>query len=607
MSSDRHDGASVSRAASRARLRLLAAAVCVAGAASVARAQTVRGTARAAIVGGEAAPASDASIVLVDSAGRIVAGSITDASGHFALRAPAAATYRVLARRVGFSPDSSSLLALRDGETVAFDPVLRAFAVQLATVRVDAAQRCRIAPEAGALAQQLWEDAQSALTATVIGGSDAGTSFLLRRFERELDPDGETMRSARTWDAVTNNSEPYSSIAAESLAVHGFVVPQGSSLVYYAPDARTLISDAFARGHCFRAVEQSDHPQQIGLAFAPVVRAARGRRDVSGALWLDRDTGKLLDLEVTYAVPQEFGSATVPVATARVEYGRTESGRWIVQHWVLRMPVVAARSVMAPRDGAPLQMGAVLARETVPTVTAIWEAGGDVVRTLAGADTAIDAVGIVQGRFVDTIADAHGGAPHLAGVSGIRVALGALGGTVADARYMAVSDSTGSFAIGRVRPGRYVVLATGDVLDTLTITVPPREITVAAATSQTLTTTLPSAEAVLRSLCPDGVAADEAVVHGLVRDEDGRAIGRAKVVVSWVDVADQRDSHFVGRARTLGSVTDRNGAYAVCGVPRGRPLTVRATRGATESSVATLDQSWVPTRMALLQMPRESH
>lgn len=351
---------------------------------TLASAQGVHGTARVGVAGGDAAPSGETSIVLVDTAGHIVAGALTDASGHYALRAPAAATYRVLARRVGFTPDSSALLPLRVGENIAFDPVLRAFAVQLSTVRVDRAERCRIAPDASALAQQLWEDAQSALTATVVAASDSASAFLLRRYERELDSAGDAVVSSRTWDAITKNSEPYQSIAAESLAVHGFVVPEGSSLVYYAPDARTLISDAFARGHCFRPIERDDHAGQIGLAFAPIARVARRHRDVSGALWIDRESGRLIDLELTYAVPPELASVPVPVATARVDYGQTAGGRWIVQHWVLRMPVVTTRNVMAPRNGSSLTMGAILTREQVPVVSAIWEAGGDVVRTLAG-------------------------------------------------------------------------------------------------------------------------------------------------------------------------------------------------------------------------------
>jgi hypothetical protein len=510
----------------------------------------------------------------------------------------------VLARRIGFSPDSSPLLALHDGETAAFDPVLRTFAVQLSTVRVDVTERCRIAPEAGALAQQLWEDAQSALTATVLGGSDGESAFLLRRFERELDSAGQTVRATRTWDAITRTSEPYTSIAAESLAAHGFVVPQGSALVYYAPDARTLISDAFARGHCFRPIERDDHPGEIGLAFEPTARVARKRRDVSGALWIDRATGRLLDLELTYAVPPELGSLSVPAASARVDYGRTPSGRWVVKHWVLRMPVVTMRGVTAPRSGSSLQVGAVLAREQVPTLAAIWEDGGDVVRTLAGADTVLDAVGTVSGRFVDSVR--HGGAgagARLAGVAGIRVHLEAHAGTIADARYAAVSDSTGAFTIGSVRPGQYTVRVEGALLDTLDVAVPPRDITVAAATTQSLVTTIPPMEALVRNLCPDGLAPSDAVLHGTVAEADGRPNARARVVVSWFDVSDDRASHFGAHAETRGAATDRNGGWVVCGVPRNRRLSVQAISGTRKSELEDVLAADTPIRLVTFTMP----
>lgn len=571
---------------------------------SAALAQTVRGTARVAIAGGESAAANDASVVLVDSAGRIVAGATTDANGRYVLRAPAAAPYRVLARRVGFTPDSSQLV-LHAGESVDFNPVLRTFAVQLSAVRVDAAERCRIAPEASALAQQLWEDAQSALTATVVE-SDTGTAFLLRRFQRELDPDGETVRSARTWDAVSTSSEPYTSIAAESLAVHGFVVPDGGSLVYYAPDARTLISDAFARGHCFRPIERADHPGEIGLAFAPTARGDRARRDVSGALWVERATGRLVDLELTYAVPPGLRSAPIPAATARVDYGRTPSGRWIVQHWVLRMPVVTIRNVMAPQSGTTLEVGAILTREQTPTLSAVWEAGGDVVRTMPAADTALDAVGIVSGRFVDTTqaTDAARNAPlQVQGVPGIHVTLDARDGTIADARYAAVSDSSGQFVINGVRPGRYEVRAGADLLDTLHVHVSPREITVTAATSQTLVTTLPSREAVVRSLCPDGIRSTEALLHGTVSEADGQPIPHAHVTLSWFDIHDDPGVHFDARSQTRSTVTDESGGYVICGIPRWRRMTVQASSGVRKSGLEDLVASDAPIRLMTITMP----
>ncbi|MGI8507908.1 MAG: hypothetical protein ACR2MQ_01130 [Gemmatimonadaceae bacterium] len=75
-----------------------------------------------------------------------------------------------------------------------YSPTLTPFATQLASVRVEQTSRCVIAPEAGATAHRLWEEAQSALTAAAVAANNAQMGFVLRRFERELDPGGLAVR-----------------------------------------------------------------------------------------------------------------------------------------------------------------------------------------------------------------------------------------------------------------------------------------------------------------------------------------------------------------------------------------------------------------------------
>ncbi|HEY8310156.1 MAG TPA: carboxypeptidase-like regulatory domain-containing protein, partial [Gemmatimonadaceae bacterium] len=112
--------------------------------------QSVRGR---AIILGTGVPATEAAVVLVDSAGSIVAGTITAADGTFNVRAPLPGTYRVRVRRIGFSPDSSALFSFQTGSAVTFNPALRPFAsVELPAVSVTVATRCVLAPEAGASA-----------------------------------------------------------------------------------------------------------------------------------------------------------------------------------------------------------------------------------------------------------------------------------------------------------------------------------------------------------------------------------------------------------------------------------------------------------------------
>lgn len=578
-----------------------------AGCATLLSAQEVRGVARAGATGDRTPPPlAETSVVLVDANGDVVAGALTDADGRFALRAPADGRYRVRARRIGFTPDSSALVSLRAGTFVTFDPMLHAFATRLASVRVDEAARCRIAPDAGSLAHQLWNEAQSALAATVVTGESHAMGFVLRRSERELGPDGVTVRASRSWDTRTLSSEPYASIAADSLAVHGFVVPVGQSLVYYAPDARTLLADAFARGHCFRPTTRADHPSEIGLGFAPAATASAttARRDVSGVLWLDRATGRLRDLEFTYGAEVPSGR-TSPAATGRVHYQRLASGAWIVDHWVIRMPVVTTRTVMAPRAVDVVGAGTELTPEAVSTVTAVWEGGGDVVGAFAAGDDSAGAlamVGSVRGRFVDTVQTPTRGR-RIGGVSGIRVELARHAPPMSGMTYATTTDSTGAFAFDSIEPGSYTLHVSGGAIDTLDVDVPAREIAVSAATSQSLLTVLPSAEAVVRRLCPEGLDRNDAVVRGSIRDATGRPAARARVTVAWFDVADSRQEHFVANAQTRATLTGADGAYVVCGVPRAHALTVTAAAGTIRSVPVTLEPSAAVVRLATIALP----
>lgn len=164
--------------------------------AGVASAQQMTGVVQ---VNNTASPSTETSVALIDSTGAVAAITITNSNGSFTLRAPEAGTYRVRARRIGFLPDSSESLTLSAGQRL---PQIRlslsAFPVQLVRVGIEEARRCVIAPRAGAAVFRLWQEAQSALTATVATSHDVRTGFVLHRFERKLDPRTGTHGSRST-------------------------------------------------------------------------------------------------------------------------------------------------------------------------------------------------------------------------------------------------------------------------------------------------------------------------------------------------------------------------------------------------------------------------
>ena len=553
-------------------------------------------------VNNTAVPSSETSVALIDSAGAVAAITITSSNGGFTLRAPGAGTYRIRARRIGFLPDSSKFLTLTAGQRLQHISLsLNAFPVQLVRVSVEEARRCVIAPQAGATVFRLWQEAQSALTAAAATSDDARTGFVLHRFERKLDPRTGKIEESRSWNSRATTSEPYASVPAESLEAHGFVVPEGKMLVYYAPDARTLISDAFARTHCFRPIEDGLHPDLIGLSFAPTQQRLRDRsvRDILGTLWFDRATFDLRTLDFEYRDDPTTEGDDNPSASGRLEYARLPNERWIVNHWVIHMPVVAFVTAVTAPNGLATDAGSItLSRRLVRQVTSIWEAGGDVANTLPlpsarGSSAIISAYGTVVGNVVDTTSSGA-----LEGVQGIRVTL-RRDDMPADspARYSTVSDSAGHFAFDGVVPARYSIDMKSARLDTLGIVIIPKPVLVDPASAQSFMTVIPTAAVVMHNLCGSNIRPGEALLRGTVSDSANDPVPHARVDVSWFAIPDVRQDHFSATTHSLAVFSDDRGAYGGCGIPTDRPLKIVVKDDAAARTATTFSTQKTPVGM----------
>jgi carboxypeptidase family protein len=543
-------------------------------------------------VNNTAMPSNKTSVALIDSTGAIAAITITSSDGGFTLRAPGAGTYRIRARRIGFLPDSSKSLILSAGQRL---PQIRlslnTFPVQLVRVGIEEARRCVIAPQAGATVFRLWQEAQSALTATAATSQDVRVGFVLHRFERKLDARTGQIEESRSWDSRATTSEPYASVPAESLAAHGFVVPDGKMLVYYAPDARTLISDAFARTHCFHPIENGSHPGLIGLSFAPTEQRLHDRsvRDVSGTLWFDRVTLNLRTLDFEYGGNTGNASYDSPAATGQLEYMRLPSEAWVVSNWVIRMPVVTlTTAVTAPNGLAADPGGITISRRRMRQVTSVWEAGGDVentqpLRSLRDSSAIVSAYGVVLGSVVDTTASGL-----REGVRGVRVTLHP-GRMPSDspASYSAYTDSAGSFAINGVAPATYSIEMESARLDTLGIEIVKRTVRVEPATQQSFVTTIPTAANAAYNMCQNSLRPREVLLHGLVLDEASRPMPHARVDVSWFAIADSRREHFEATTRNIATFSDEHGAYVICGIPADQRLKIVVKDDATARTMTT--------------------
>lgn len=313
------------------------------------QAQTVRGQLTDSI---SRAPLSGAFLTLVDEHGAERARAITNPAGEFVLTAPAAGTYRIRSKRIGFRPYVSAALTLRAGETRTYHPAVDPIPVPLQQVVVAGERQCDI--EAGASVAALWDEVREALAALVWTRRAPGYWYQIAQFERDVFLQEYRKGLDSTWLTVGFYEAPFRSAPAEQLAADGFVVVDESGWTYYEPDADVLLSPPFLRTHCFETkIGRDATAGLVGLAFSP----ARGRHkpDISGTLWLDRQTAELSHLEFKYVkLPQ---GVIDPRAGGRVSFLRVPTGAWVVRDWLIRMPLAVISKTATGQLGFPRAIG----------------------------------------------------------------------------------------------------------------------------------------------------------------------------------------------------------------------------------------------------------
>jgi hypothetical protein len=356
---------------------------------------------------------------------------------------------------------------------------------------------------------------------------------------------------------------PFATLAPEDLVENGFVRRERGELLYYAPDADVLLSDAFLDTHCFRLAESSEAAEEIGLEFEPLER--RGRiADVGGTLWLDRQTAELRWLEYTYYnLDLQVRTAS---ASGRVEFERMPFGKWIVPEWWIDMPIIDTRFL----DDGSSRVGLSRMRRSGGRVLQVHEAGG---RSIGGRNQ----TGGIEGIVVDSV-----GAP----VAGVRV--GAVGWN-----QEAFTDAQGSFGLLGMREGTYEVRVVDPRLEALGFAAPPLAREVIPGEVSYIELHLPSIGELLAQACrdqPDG--SEGASVVGRVVDAGGRPIAGAIVRATWISTdalgATDLNGVLVQDRTGLEATSEPNGAYRLCGVPRGPRIDVVSIVDGVERTARSL-------------------
>ncbi len=516
-------------------------------------AQVVRGTvtqspSRAPVVG------AVVELVHADSALTRVASALSDGSGTYALRAPGAGRYRVVAKRIGVHRFTSPPFELAVGETRTVEVSLDPVEYQLPTVVVTANSVCSVNAGERDRVAALWDEARTALDAAEISQRDRLFTAQVTRYLRELDPKSlKVLRETRS-DVRGVVALPFSSLPAESLAVTGYWRDVDSTRTrYYGPDARILLSDTFLDTHCFRPVRGRDgRSGQVGLAFAPTTRG--NVPDVVGTLWLDARSFELRAVEFAYdRVRPGVDSARVG---GEIQFARLATGAWLVRRWFLRVPMNGrSQDAVATEGSSPW----ILVR---PSSQALSEEGGEVT-----TDDQRPALRLAT--LAGTLRDSSTQRP-LAGAV-VRIA-----GTTREA----TPDADGRFTFDKLTPSQFTVTVRAPGYDSFGITALEQSVAVGEGEVRRVTFTAPSARGIAARLCGGReVPFGRGTVHLTVRDSASHQPVEGTVATArWMSTLGRAAGDSVPVLAEQRS--DGRGMLTFCEVPADRAITIQLSPAA---------------------------
>lgn len=344
-----------------------------------ARGQAVRGT----VITPDSLLVSGVIVTLIDSAGTPVARALADDGGRFQMRAPAAGTYRIEAKRLAFRPTLGVPIVLVEGRILLHTLVLRGAPVQLAAVKVSAEQQCQARPDSGSMAYFVWEEARKALRASQLTRLTRNYKVDVTTYVRKKSVGFYRERGGDSSNLSGMSLRPFTSRPADELAERGYITRAANSAVYHAPDEDVLLSDSFGATHCLRILPDSAGQNVVRLGFAPV--PGRRQPDIAGVLSIDRGSSELRRLDFSYVNLPALDVVGTP--GGEIVFRRLPEGSWLIEQWAIWLPIAELRADIPPTLPVPNSRVPVRTAPAITTRFGLQTTGGHVNRVAAGEET----------------------------------------------------------------------------------------------------------------------------------------------------------------------------------------------------------------------------
>ncbi len=284
-------------------------------------AQTVTGVVRDE----SAAPVSGAA-VLAFRADSLVGRAVTGGDGAYRITLDRGGVLRIRFERLGYG--TTEVAAQVDSASVTrVDVTVSTAPLEVAGVVAEVRRACR-EPESPRALAELWLEARDILEALRSPPDPGRDSVPVLVTRRDLGPRGRIVHAEAVDTVWTRAGAPMGASVPMSDEGLRFVDVAGDSAVYFAPDARTLLSDRFLATHCFGM-------GPAGLTFEPLPE--QREPDIRGVFAVPAAGERTATLEFRFTA-HPWDVPADDVFGGRVEMVRSAEGGWSVRAWNMVVP-----------------------------------------------------------------------------------------------------------------------------------------------------------------------------------------------------------------------------------------------------------------------------
>lgn len=323
-------------------------------------------------------PVSGALITAIDRAGRIVARSVSSSAGRYILRLPAGGDYGIRARHIGSEPVELSDVDVAPEATIVRDIILNQIPVDLAPLIAQSTDQCGVPSTEAAELIRYWDRTRKVIASaeSAAVASDLSGRFAVVNGSMDIDRTHVIVDAADVREAIWHAGSGPGTLLRSGYGIREISLAN-ATLPVELVDPAVILTDDFARRHCYRLDWKKRGEGMVGIRFSPMHE--RDSTDLAGTVWVDTATATVRVLDFHFAglpapgricseverqrVPGCVVERQLPDVSGQIEFAQLPTGECIAQQWQIQFAPdsVVLRTVHAigppPPNIAPAAAG----------------------------------------------------------------------------------------------------------------------------------------------------------------------------------------------------------------------------------------------------------